>query len=366
MTENQKSDEMHNAVAYPEDEIELIDLLRIIWKWKYLIIGGTVICAVAAVIISLNMAKIYSVETILEPGVLEISNEKGNRNSRVYIDSPENIKSLIDIGAFDSQILKYLAQMADSQDIPEAIKFKTSIPTKSNALKVSYETSNIEQGLQILNYLNQLLAEKYSQLEKLQRQELELQLNLEITEREKLLKSQNSIKMNIGNIEKRIKDLRSDIESITRNTDSLIRDQQKFLSKTKDANEIMASLIYSNTIQQNMSLANEYKNQLNNYEITLESEKQKLAEFDKKIKNAEQEIENLEFKKDSIENILILQPPMSSPYPIKPNKRLIVMLATAIGLFLMIFLSFFIEYIFKTKGTKPKRIEQDIQQSFEN
>ena len=57
----------------PEDEIELIDLLRVIWKWKYLIIGGTFVFGLVAVIISLNMTKIYSVDTIVEPGILNIN-----------------------------------------------------------------------------------------------------------------------------------------------------------------------------------------------------------------------------------------------------------------------------------------------------
>ncbi len=46
------------------DEIELIDLLHVIWKWKYLIIGGTVFFAVTAIIISLVMPKIYRIETV--------------------------------------------------------------------------------------------------------------------------------------------------------------------------------------------------------------------------------------------------------------------------------------------------------------
>jgi hypothetical protein len=31
----------NNHMYYPEDEIELMDYLLVIWKWKYLIIAGT-------------------------------------------------------------------------------------------------------------------------------------------------------------------------------------------------------------------------------------------------------------------------------------------------------------------------------------
>ena len=182
-----------------------------------------------------------------------------------------------------------------------------------------------------------------------------MQLNLKNFEREELLLSQQSFKENIKSIGNRITELRSDIESINKNTDDLIRDQQQFLSKPKDENEILNALVYSNTIQQNMALANDYKNQLNEYEIKLESEKQVLVESERKIRNIMNEIENLEFKKSIIENIQILQPPMNSPAPIKPNKRRIVILATMAGLFIMVILSFFIEYI--TKNSKKRSLQ---------
>jgi uncharacterized protein involved in exopolysaccharide biosynthesis len=58
-----------------------------------------------------------------------------------------------------------------------------------------------------------------------------------------------------------------------------------------------------------------------------------------------EEIKTLEFKKENVQKIQILKPPMSSPDPIKPKKKLIVILATFIGEFMMLFFSFFIEYI---------------------
>ena len=40
-----------------EDEIELMDYLKVLWKWKYLILLGTLACAVIAAIVSFNMTK---------------------------------------------------------------------------------------------------------------------------------------------------------------------------------------------------------------------------------------------------------------------------------------------------------------------
>ena len=76
----------------PEDEIELIDLLRVIWKWKYLIIIGTAVCALAAVTISFNMQQIYQVNMVLKSGI----NKVGADGKPAYLASVEGFKTLIE------------------------------------------------------------------------------------------------------------------------------------------------------------------------------------------------------------------------------------------------------------------------------
>jgi len=63
-----------------------------------------------------------------------------------------------------------------------------------------------------------------------------------------------------------------------------------------------------------------------------------------------QEIENLKFRRNSIQNLQILQPPESSAHPVRPRKKLNVVLGAVIGLFFTLFLSFFLEYISKHKN----------------
>ena len=86
---------------YSEGEIELIDIIRIIWNWKYLIIGGTLICALATLVISSILPKTYRIKTLIQPGILSF-NEKGN----IYLDTPDNIKALIEAGTFDSRSIR--------------------------------------------------------------------------------------------------------------------------------------------------------------------------------------------------------------------------------------------------------------------
>ena len=58
-----------------DDEIKLMDCLRVIWKWKKLIILGTIAIVIVAGVISFLMPKVYSIQMVLEPGILKVSED---------------------------------------------------------------------------------------------------------------------------------------------------------------------------------------------------------------------------------------------------------------------------------------------------
>jgi uncharacterized protein involved in exopolysaccharide biosynthesis len=78
--------------------------------------------------------------------------------------------------------------------------------------------------------------------------------------------------------------------------------------------------------------------------------KRKQIEVDTLLK----EIEDLKQKKNKVQSIQVVQPPTSSPYPINPRVKRNVMLAGAVGLFLMLILAFLIEYISNYKKREPR------------
>ena len=123
MTEDQSSQQPYPQ-GYPpqyEDEINLIDLLRVLWKWKWLIIGGTLICAVAVMgitmvkyptnyvtgcTISLNFPGIekhqnpngtlFEKEQIIAPAILTRATAFLRKKDRSF---PGDIRGIIDIQA---------------------------------------------------------------------------------------------------------------------------------------------------------------------------------------------------------------------------------------------------------------------------
>ena len=342
-----QSEPARNQTDCPEDEIELIDLLRVIWKWKYLIMGGTLVCAIAAMVISSIMPKIYRIETIIRPGILRFSED----GESVYIDTPANIKALIETGAFGKKILDDLAE-SNAPDIPRELDFKVTLPKLSSTLKINYDTAHSDQGIAILKLLGRFLMEEYGNLVGYFQNEIDRDINIEKAGIQKISTMKRSHETNIENIAKRIQELETEVVFINKNTDYLNKERNKLLSKGKDENNILSVILYSNTIQQNLQLANDYKNEIKDLKLKKETELQQISELENELQKRLAETENLNIKKSNIQNIQIIQNPYSSKYPIKPKKMLTVILTVFVGIFAMIFFAFLLEYISKNKVQK--------------
>jgi len=390
------------------DEIELMDILLILWKWRYLIIGGTIAVAVMAAVYSFLSPKVYNIRTVMQPGILNIT-EQGKK---IYIDSPNHIKDIIDTGTYDSEILKSI-EVSHGNDLPKSFELKVKIPKKSNILSISYETSDVPLGLDVVQNLNHLLLARYgkeidyyqkkydmkihltaTKLTKLNNKILQTRNDISSLEAEKeedLKKMDNKIstlmsgieakKDQVLNLQKRIADIDLEIGRISQHTDLLVKERDAFLATKKTESYVLSSMIYTNTIQQNINYLNSLRdstNDINNqiYEQNAEIQsfentikdlkaqkesvkkqtKYKIDNLESKIKDLEsekgytvQEIEVMQFQRNSIQNLQILQPPESSSHPIRPREKLNVVLGAVLGLFFTIFLSFFLEYISKHK-----------------
>jgi capsular polysaccharide biosynthesis protein len=71
-----------------------------------------------------------------------------------------------------------------------------------------------------------------------------------------------------------------------------------------------------------------------------------------KIDVSTKEIADLKNEKDNIKYIQVLQSPTSSHRPIKPKPKVAVVVGFLVGLFIMIMMTFFIEYISQHRRKK--------------
>ena len=334
---------MSEKTPQHEDEIELIDILRVIWKRKYLIMGGTLACGLIAAIISLSMPKTYMITMILEPGIATI-----NDNNNYYIDSPGNIKFMIDSGVFNNDIMKLLK--INNKDIPKNLNIKGNTLKKSNIIKVQYKTKDIATGIQILNILKDLLLKKYSDKVALFKKSY---VNDLIIKREEMSKHEaelQTIKNNIINMEKRVDQLKADIKLLNKNTIKLVEKRDIIVSAHKNQNSILAAILYNNMLQHNFALVSFYKNETNDCLSQKQQYSLKLKETEENINILKKVISEINLQKDIVQNIQVIQPPNQSRNPVKPKVKLNIVLAILAGGFIMLFISFFVEYLSKFRS----------------
>ena len=369
-----------------DDEVQLIDYLRVIWKWKWLIILGTFVCMVVAGVVSFNMPKIYEVSMAIEPGIIGT-----DRDGRfLYTNSLNNMEGKIKGGVYNRRIQKAL----NINPLETGIKFETGLQRGTNLIKVTseWEENEVKLGLRALEQLTALLSKDYENIveqrkgdyEKrilmkqnqikeveIQRKDIDKQILLRLNT---IDEKKNHIKLNKATlkiIQDREKELLQEIKSVKDNTERIVQERNNVLQNKSNVNDI-SLLLYSTTIQQNVAYFNQLSNQINDLRTKKEIANMKIENLNKgiddinteidrlklkkieglqaKINDLKVEIDRLNLEKSIIECIRVIQNPEVSLSPIKPKKRLNVLLAGVVAFMMMMFLAFFLEYIRKTKN----------------
>ena len=139
-----------------EDTIELIDYLRVVWKYRYFIIIGIIFCSAVVGIWTFNLQKLYKVSTILALN----PKAKVDSLSAIAIDSPSTVAANINAGMFNGQLREKLKENLKTYTFSN-FSFKASNPTSSNVIRITYETADIKIGETILEFLNKAVIEMY-------------------------------------------------------------------------------------------------------------------------------------------------------------------------------------------------------------
>jgi len=426
MTSNEPNQQQYPQNYPPyEDEINLIDYLRVLWKWKWLIIAGALICGIVAAVISLQMSKIYEISTAIEPGIIGVDNS-GNYK---YMNS-KNISGKINEGVYNKSIKKLLNINLSKTNL----EFKADVGKFTNQIKISAECKekDINLGLKAFKQMivivsndgekvieqkrdayDKQIATKQNQISEIETQEkkdineqiLLKQNEIRKTEIEWRRDTDKQVALKLNKIERkrnqiklqqeimkitrqRIKELEIESKKIEDNTEKIIKQRNMLMKDSRTKDDIFL-LLFSTTIQQNISYSSKLGNQIYNLRanvkakeanfeelkvdtgfiateieelkllkaeglqsktdnIATEIEELKLLKAEglqPKINNIKTQISTLISEKGNIGNIKVIQEPEVSLHPVKSKKKQIILLSVVVGLFFMIFLAFFIEYI---------------------
>jgi len=293
------------------------------------------------------MPKVYEIVMAIEPGIIGTTSS----GQFVYLDSADNICRKIGEGIYNRRIAKLL----NTDPLKTGFKFGASAK-KTSLVKVSsdWKEKDVELGLKAAGQLAVLLAADYKNVVEQKKTSYDSQIFMKQNKINKIETDKNLQQANLKNIRQRKRELTQEIKGVKENTEKIVQ-QRDLLLKAKKVGDDISLLLYSTTIQQNAAYFNQLSNQV--YDL-IERGKQteaKIKKLDKDVDDINVQINDLTEKKKVVSNVRVVQEPEISLYPVKPNKKRNVLLASVGGLFLFTFLAFFIEYLKNADRTSGGR-----------
>jgi len=381
-----------NDQSVYDDEIDLREIFLVLWKRKWLIFIFTFIVVMLAAFYTFTSPKIYDVYVVMEPGVIDVT----PNGEYIYLDSVANIKAKLDSNAYTQRLISSL----NLDPFQDRIKLKVDLPNKSNIIKVSVEAESdkIDHGIQILRQLVSelqtdyeigVLRKKQEYQEKISKRNNMIEslllerkdLGKKISLKENFIKEKYAQidiqKSSLDIMDQRIADMVQELKDVKKNTDNIIVQRENFLKDpAKNPDSGLADLLYSTTIQQNVAFFNTLQNQISDLKIEKEQSKAVLKTLEKEIDDLKLDIERMKIEKDEgiateidginieinelknkishVQNIKMISEPSATTFPIKPNKKLNMILSLFIGVILSVFIAFIFEYVSNARITARK------------
>ncbi len=348
------------------DTVDVYEILQVLKK-RYKLIAGIFLVSVAlAVAAVLLLPPVYRVSATLAPGWLGVT-EAGNI---IYIASPEAIGSMVENEVFNAEISKELGLDEETAD---ELEFHAVRPKNTNVIILSIENKDTELGINAMEaLLKQIIGTSSERLETrraIHDSNVEsLRNNISEIKNKKLaiLGQKVSVRSDLEFMKKKIalleateRSLLSQVVEVEANTKLIVGQREGVLNSTKAGGEALPLLLYSNTIQQNISYIDRLRTRLDNNLLDQEASAKDIVKIKQNLKNLDLDLKNRDLEignkrqaimiqnqqKAAIEGMKTLQKPTVSPKPVKPRKKLVVALAGFASLFFGVFLAFFMEWL---------------------
>jgi succinoglycan biosynthesis transport protein ExoP len=359
-----------------ENEIELIDLLNVISKRKWLIIIPTIIFVLAAALVSFLLPKVWEVDAIMVPSKFMVQTEQGEFKEVVVTD-PKQIAGQINQESYNNLIAEEL-----NLDFKTFPKIRAENLRDTKLVRVWVKDKNVEKAAAILNslfvYLKADLDRKIeveikgvdtkiaTNANMIKQKNLDIQsARIEISKtKQEISSAQTKLKISEERLDKIIQEMKSVKDRVT----EIEKTQQDMLAQKQEGAEALALLLYSNEVQQNLRYYDALDEKLNaekliqeNLRFSVKEKEQAIRQLDNsidKLKNeindVERENEFLSERKLRIDYTQLIKKPTSSRYPVFPKKRVFVLVSAIVGLLVFTLLAFLLDYIERRHNTDEK------------
>ena len=321
-------DNRTNTQRYEEDEIDLRELFKTLIDNKMKIVFITSIITIMAVIYAYVKTPIYEARALLEIGNYKLYNNNNNNNNKATLDNASQlVKRLnilfIDMYKNDKNKKAKIISIITSKKTTEFIEIKADSFSNNLAVK------EIESVVKYVQNKHQKILDDVKQRREIEISNVDNRIENIKTREIPLLESKIKIQeKSLNNFNNQVKLISKNLKKIESSNPSLTA------LKLMEKRDLTSFIIKLNTLIMDMR--------------------------DKKDTLLSTTINNLKEKKLLIESLMlphnyknteIVGKIMINDNPIKPKKKLIVIVAFITGLILSIFIVFFLEFI---KGFKEE------------
>lgn len=349
-----------------DEEIELMDYLIVLWKRKWLIMVGTFICLITAGMVAFNMTKIYEVSTSINVGRIE-----GR-----FVEEGSIISARVKSISLRKEIGQKLSLPFMAISGEEFFKVSPKGNRDTLTVEIKRETAKPDQAIKILEIVNEnIIHDHKGRIEKAKKTLLDKivisESRIIVTETQiEALKKELSDKIAINEkwieikkqkqnvLEKQLADTEKEIRNLEEIRDDIVR------RKLKEV-DVVGMVAYFNDLQARLNSAystrsqivDEIPSQIQSYRVNITALQARLTNLNGlplKIESYKEDIATLQAKLNEIRETEIIDPPHSSYYPVKPQKKRILAIAAVLGFIVCVFLAFFFEYVEKYRQRKVK------------
>jgi len=316
-----------------QENTELIDYLGVIWKWKLLIVLIAVVCAITSGVISFVLPKIYQSSAIFEVG--RVSRYRGA--SREQIEPIEDIESVSEVLESDEMLNKIkekfdvqttLGGIRASLDVEPILGKYIGSRLQARLIKITFEDQDLQLTVDVLNTLSDSLIEQHLK---------EYQASIE------------SLDEQIDNSQKKARIISSEIDlqnSYQKVVHEQIKVAEKAIAETrKELSQLSLKNISPLEVLFLRSTLRDLEERIAGFHRELKNVELSIKEREKDVQDLRDEIVYLEHMRAVSENTEVRNKAIKPEIPIRPKKKLNVIIGGVVGLVAAIILAFFFEYL---------------------
>ena len=370
---------MYENRKYIEEEIDLVELFKTVIKRKWFIVGFTFMVTLGAIVFAYMKIPVYEVKSNVKIGYIG-KDLLGNPNT---INKELRIVFNVDDKLFSKEpIISNVTSVSVNKIVQNFLEIKTESSLNEKALeknkevvsyiqsmhkrkienfkrKIENEIENIEKQILYIETIE--IPNTIRSIEKLKTQEIiEISEKIEFLRKYKIPMIEIKIKNHENKLVKYSKTLKNLTQSVNGNEMSnlvisiqMVNYQNMILNINNKISDLR--LEKENINKDVLPSLRRAKENIEKDNIKRLERKINITLRDKKI-SLQKDIENLMYKAstENIENSKVVGDYIISDYPIKPKKKLIVVVAFVTGFILSIFLVFLMEFINNIKRKEGK------------